>query len=243
MPRQLSVTEARQILELTDRAGPAELRRRYRALARERHPDAGGDQTDFQRLQHAYETLRRHLEGGVGPREQVRRGAAGYTRPDSRRPVDVSAVDWSAGTGTGARISRDRLAVGAAREHPVARVTARSRGPHSLLNWLVPVLSTDFSSSLTIHPGPPGEVALELRVTQGRMRGRLLDAAVPDGWTRTRENRVVTARRTLPVEAETRVNALRAADTAVELLEVLDWPLRAWRSHPADREEAGDAAT
>lgn len=234
MSHQLSVTEAREVLELTGQAGVAELRRRYRALARERHPDAGGDQADFQRLQHAYEVLRRHLEDGGAPHEQVRRGAAGYTRPDSRRPVDVTTVDWSADRGADSRISRDRLAAGAARGRPVARTTVRSRGPRSPLNWLVPVLSTDFSSSLTIRPGPPGEVAVELRVAQGRMRGRLLDAAVPDGWTRTRENRVVTALCTFPAEDGTRVNALRATDTALDLLEVLDWPLRAWRSHPAD---------
>lgn len=111
----------------------------------------------------------------------------------------------------------------------MARTVARSRGPRSPLNWLVPVLSADLSSSLTIRAGSPEAVEVVLRVAQGRMRGRLLDAAVPARWIRTRENRVVTARRDVPAEDDPRVNGLHAADLALDLLDLLGWPSSTWR--------------
>lgn len=224
----LTVAEAREILAVHGDTTIRGLDRRYRALARERHPDAGGDPDAFRELQQAYELLRRQL-GGKPARDVIRRGAAGYVRPAPPPPVDPGEVDWNAAGGPGARLTRDRLAARAARGVPVARTVARSRGPRSPLNWLVPVLSADFSSSLTIRAGSPEAVEVVLRVAQGRMRGRLLDAAVPTRWIRTRENRVVTARRNVPADDDPRVNALHAADVALDLLDLLGWPSSTWR--------------
>lgn len=229
----LTVAEAREILAVDGNTTVRGLRRRYRALARERHPDTGGDPDAFRELQQAYEVMRRYL-GEDPARDVIRRGAAGYVRPTRPPPVDPDEVDWEEVGGAGARLTRDRLAVRAARGSPVAPTVARSRGPRSPLNWLVPVLSADFSSSLTVRPGSPEEAEVVLRVAQGRMRGRLLDAAVPARWIRTRENRVVTARRGVPTGDDPRVNALRAADVALDLLDLLGWPSSAWRLEGRD---------
>lgn len=44
-------------LGLTKEAGPAEIKKAYHKLAREHHPDKGGDAEKFKKVQEAYETL------------------------------------------------------------------------------------------------------------------------------------------------------------------------------------------
>jgi hypothetical protein len=56
------VAAAYDYLGLTRAAGPAEVKRAYRDLAKERHPDHGGTQDEFKRLQEAYATAREHAE-------------------------------------------------------------------------------------------------------------------------------------------------------------------------------------
>ncbi|GAB4262227.1 DNA-J related domain-containing protein [Deferrisoma sp.] len=50
--------EALAALGLGPQAGPAEVRRRFRALAREHHPDAGGDPERFREITRAMAVLR-----------------------------------------------------------------------------------------------------------------------------------------------------------------------------------------
>lgn len=231
MPERLTVAEARRILRVGPAVGAPELTRRYRRLARDRHPDAGGDPDAFHRLQAAYELLRAE-DGGTARPEPVRRGATGVDVAGPPAP-DVSALDWDVPTDR-ARMTRDRLAVRVAAAAPLAPVTARSRGPRSPLNPLVRLLSPDLSSSLQVVPGRVATVRLTVR--QGRMRRRLLDASLPGAWSRVRENRLVTARLKLPTRPEPRRNAARVVGAALDLLGALEWPAGAWRLDPPGRQ-------
>lgn len=101
------------MLGVGEHAGPEEVRRAYRRLARTHHPDAGGDAAAFHRLQQAVDVLlgdgvRRPEPPRTSPsRSGVRRpstatrvGGTGWgesrTRPHWHdHPVDVSGIDWS----------------------------------------------------------------------------------------------------------------------------------------------------
>ncbi len=50
------------LLHLADEASLAEIRMRYRELAKSYHPDAGGCHADFLALQRAYEQIVEHLQ-------------------------------------------------------------------------------------------------------------------------------------------------------------------------------------
>ena len=45
------------ILGVSKDASEGDIKKRYRQLARENHPDKGGDKEKFQKIQEAYETL------------------------------------------------------------------------------------------------------------------------------------------------------------------------------------------
>ena len=49
--------QALAVLGLPSNATPAQIKRRYRALAKRHHPDRGGDQRQMQRIIAAYELL------------------------------------------------------------------------------------------------------------------------------------------------------------------------------------------
>lgn len=61
------VHRARQRLGVGPRAGAAQIRRSFRLLSKELHPDRGGDQAAFEEVQAAYELLR---SIGTEPAEQ-----------------------------------------------------------------------------------------------------------------------------------------------------------------------------
>lgn len=81
--------QARQILEISEDAGPEEIRSAYRRLARKHHPDLGGNPRDFCRIANAYQSLQRsgrlfasawgirvspgipHRPTGPGPRQAI----------------------------------------------------------------------------------------------------------------------------------------------------------------------------
>lgn len=225
---QLTVAEALEELGLASTADLPELTRRYRALARRRHPDAGGDAAAFHRLHAAYRVLQREYgleEGGTG--HPAGRPAAGYVRTAPRPPVSPDEVDWTVDP-TG-RLTRDRLAVAAAGADVLRPAAARSRGPRTPTNLLVPLLSPDLTSRLSIARLRDGSARVEAELRHGRMSQRLLQAPLPPGWTRERETVVTTAHRTVPPGSDVRGTAAAAATVAADLLERLDWPLAAWR--------------
>lgn len=53
----LTLSEARKILNLQASYTEEELKKSYRSLAREHHPDHGGNQDVFKQVQQAYEKL------------------------------------------------------------------------------------------------------------------------------------------------------------------------------------------
>jgi hypothetical protein len=122
--------QARALLGVGEHAGPEEVRRAYRRLARTHHPDAGGDAAEFHRLQQAVAVLlgdpaRRPEPPRSSPsRSGVRRpstatrvGGTGWGESRTRPlwhddPVEVSRIDWSAPRPEPPHTwNRDRLAV------------------------------------------------------------------------------------------------------------------------------------
>lgn len=60
---QVALAAALAVLALPADTSKDALRKRYRELAREHHPDAGGDEGEMKRINAAYDTVRRLLSG------------------------------------------------------------------------------------------------------------------------------------------------------------------------------------
>jgi hypothetical protein len=231
---RLTRDEALRVLHLSGGADPAAVKRAYRRLAREHHPDRGGDPSTFQRLQRAYERL---VTDPRPPRPRVARGRP--SRPDAVVDhldlADVTSVAWDTPAAVpGDRLERDGLIVALARpvDGPLHAVGASSRAPGSRFNGLAPILAGDLASSLHIRPSTDDRgrvvVATEIRGTNRSAR-RALDRAELDGaWLRTRTSSSTVLRATLEPSDDRRRTALRTADRLAALLERLDWPLAAW---------------
>jgi DnaJ-domain-containing protein 1 len=65
-PADDPVTDAFAELGLDPDADAATVKRAYRDRAKEVHPDAGGDEDEFRRVQEAYATARNHASAGAG---------------------------------------------------------------------------------------------------------------------------------------------------------------------------------
>jgi len=93
-----------KLLNLPQSATPDEIRKAYRKLAREHHPDKGGDEHLFKELQEAYDCLsdpeKRELYD-QGGKEAVERGGAGGGGAD-----DLFSAFFGGGGGGGRRQSR-----------------------------------------------------------------------------------------------------------------------------------------
>jgi hypothetical protein len=218
------------------------VKRAYRELARDHHPDRGGDTARFHELQRAYELLR---EGGGGSRPVVRRGrpsrhqaAWSSERHDVRPDVDLDEVRWDEPP-TGGRLDRDQLARLLAADHdaPAHPLTATSRGPGSRLNRVASHLSPDLTAQLSIAPARDdrGRLVLATTVTARTRRARraLDTATLEGGWIRTRGSSTTALRAVATPDEGRRTTALRTATRLAELLDRLAWPLEAWTvTHP-----------
>lgn len=246
---ELSRVEALALLALPADADEDAVKRAYRRLARERHPDAGGDVDAFRDLQRAYERL---LATSPTPREPrtpqrarpSRRTRAGDapTQRWSDRGADLDDIDWDGrvpGSGLTA-LDVDLVARALARpaDGPVHPLTARSRGPRSLLNRWLHLVADDLTATLQVRPartrGRRGhDVEIWIRVW-ARSARRLVDAAtLPDDWVRQRGSSTTTLIRTLTPSPDRRVTAARAARVLDEGLAAAGWPLGTWFA-PAD---------
>jgi curved DNA-binding protein CbpA len=90
-------TNPYSILRIPETASRDEIKRAYRRLAREYHPDRGGDAAAFGRVQEAYELLtdprrRRVYDASRGASVQSRPAPAG-PRPTSSRRRPQGSVD------------------------------------------------------------------------------------------------------------------------------------------------------
>jgi hypothetical protein len=225
----LDRSRALEVLGLDGDVDIDALKRRFRALARDHHPDRGGAPQDFHDLQAAYEVLRVSLAGD--PRPPVPRVARG--RPS--RGEDA------------ARRARllDEAALDDAAEDLAARVTSSgacrylSRAPGARFNRLAASLAVGTTSTLGVSltsrsaADAPRTVHIELtgRSRAARRALSALDLTSVDGaaWSRRRGDAITV------VEADVTgpdagTAARRAAAATVRLLDRLGWPLRAWRS-------------
>jgi curved DNA-binding protein CbpA len=225
---------ALRVLQLPSTADPASVKRAYRRLAREHHPDLGGDPATFHDLQQAFERLVH--EDAPAERPRVTRGRPSRPHAGFDAAVDVASVDWDTPLPEPRdRFDRDRLAVWLAREHtaPIHPLRAASRAPASKLNGLATVLAGDLSSSLQVRPdtddrGTP-VVALELRGSCRRARRALDQVALEGTWLRTRGSNTTVLTAAIRPEPARRVTAVRVTDRLERLLDALAWPLPDWR--------------
>jgi len=223
---------ALRILGLEADADLATLKRRFRTLARDRHPDRGGDRAAFQDLQAAYERVRADLHDAPStPRPAVARG-----RPSR----DDDAAERSR------LLDRDHL--DRAGEALAARVSALrgcrlvSRGPGAWTNRFAASLAVASTSSLELAvmdpqgrggmlPGTAVQVRAVLtgRGRAGRRALIALDLGAGRGatWSRRRGDAIVVVE-TVVSGMDAAEAARRAVVATGHLLEVLGWPLATW---------------
>ena len=240
---ELTRREALRILELGQSADVVAIKRAYRRLARQRHPDLGGDPRDFHRLRVAYERLLEHgpdTSGETGRSSRPRNApwAESPTRRHSDEFVDLSEVAWNEPLPAGAvaRASVDLLArILAAPDTagPVHPATGRSRGPRSLLNRFIRFLDPDLTATWRIASARTRgqlehDVELRLRIWSRAGRRRVEGASLPPGWTATRGSSSTTIVRVLHPSRDRRATALRTARSLEGMLAAIDWPLDSW---------------
>lgn len=240
MSPQLTRAQALRLLELPPSAPRPAIKRAYRRLARQHHPDVGGDPATFHRLHAAMELL---LDIGTdGPTPRVVRGRPSRAPSDwdagnvvDPEPVDLDAVDWGAAPpGPGSRLTHQLLALHLAQgDEPLVRgLRATSRAPGSRLNRVADSLSSDLTAQLTVRPDRDDRgrdvVLVEVAGAHRRARRALDRVALHGDWLRVRGSSTTRLRSQLVPSAERRATALRTADRTASLLERLAWPLDAW---------------
>ena len=230
--------QAARLLELRLPASHGQVKRAYRRLAREHHPDRGGDVRVFHQLQSAYERL-----GDADTAAPAVTGGhpsqtpATAPRAPSARELAAIAVDLTV-PGAPVRLTLDLLASALARPHPAPLhpVRAASRAPGAALNRAAGVLATDLTAALTVVPtrDDRGHLAVGVEVTGRHRRARrALDTVALEGvWVRHRRgNRTVVGSRMTPATARADTAVATAARVG-RLLDALAWPLSQWTLTP-----------
>lgn len=218
---------AQALLGLGDDADLDGLKRRFRALARDLHPDRGGDPAAFHALQDAYETLRAGLSGE--PRPPAPRVARGRPSRDVAPDVATGPTHDEAGAGAGGLTDR-LLAQG--------RCLLLSRAPGSRLNRFATALAVATSSLLleVVPAGPDGSDTARIVLTGRGRRARravsALDLATSGApWTRRRGDADTVLALELPGgEGDLPRLAHRTLGATLSLLAALAWPLDEWRT-------------
>ena len=231
--------EALRVLGLQGPVDAGEVKRAYRRLARELHPDAGGDAAAFQRVQAAYERIGAGTELQTGPPPQQRVASVDDRWWDAgsvwyEDPVDRSGVDLDRPAPTGAtRVDLDLLASLLVGGDPVRPVVLHSRAPGSRLHRIITWLQPDLLARTTIAPAAEGRRRghdVAVTVTSGGGRGRRLLAACdpPGSWRLARGSETVRLHRTLHPARDPRDTAVRVAREVADALEHVGWPLGEW---------------
>jgi hypothetical protein len=220
---------ALDVLGLEHDVDLAGLKRRFRALARDLHPDRGGDPSAFLTLQAAYEVVSASLADTTGsvPAPRVARGRP--SRSDdaagSARRLDEHRLDAAADA-----LARRLASTGSTRWV--------SRAPGSRLNPLAASLALGASSleARLVRPGaadPSWTARIRLTVRSRGARRALaaldLSSIIGTTWTRHRGDGV-TVLEAQVTATEMGMATRRAAAATAGMLAALAWPLDAWHS-------------
>lgn len=232
--------EALDVLGLRGPADAAAVKRAYRRLARELHPDAGGDADEFHRVRTAFETIGGGTDASRGPAPQERVASvderwwdahgAWHDGEVDRRGVDLGQT---APTGEAVRAHLELLASMLAGAEPVSPVRLHSRAPgsrlHRVIGWLQPDLLAEVSivPALT-GPRPGHDVDVAVRSAGGKGRRLLAAADTPGGWTRARGSESVRLERRFRPSRDPDDTAVRIAREVRDALDTVGWPLGEW---------------
>jgi hypothetical protein len=234
--------QAARILGVSAAAPDVEVKRAYRRLVRDHHPDAGGDPAAFQRLQRAYERLTVADPDAPPLVARGRPSRAPVPFIDETVVVDLGAIDWSTPPPEdGDPLSVDALARWLAPEPdaPLGAVRATSRAPGSRLNRVARHLATELTSTLSLATvtDDRGRELLGIGVTAATRRARRALEAIgaEDGWVRTRGSTTTSLRTTIGLSPDPRATAVRGVTRVVALLDHIEWPLHAWRAEVPGR--------
>jgi hypothetical protein len=200
---RLTREQAARLLQVTLPSSDGQVKRAYRRLAREHHPDRGGDVRVFHQLQAAFERL---VEEDLG-RPAVARGRPSRTpatapRDASRAELDAIEVDHVV-PDRPVRLHAALVASALARPHPAAvhPLRAASRAPGARLNRAAGVLATDLTATLRIEvvADDLGRPVVAIAITGGARRARrALERASLEGlWIRRRRTSSTELRSTL----------------------------------------------
>jgi len=224
------------------------LKRRFRALAHDHHPDRGGDAARFAAINDAYRRLTAgDVEVAVAP--TVAKGRPSRIAGPSDDVSERMGLDLTAEELTGLdprqlhelRAGRRRpltpllFAELIRRLGPSRHLVLVSRAPNAWANRLAAVLSEDAVTTLRCSLTPDGRnVVLELRARARPARRHLARSAgdagpLPSAWRRQRSDASTTISSLLTVSASSAATAIGATAHLTELLTVLDWPLEQWR--------------
>ena len=234
MSERLTREQAARLLQVTLPSSDGQIKRAYRRLAREHHPDRGGDVRVFHQLQAAFERL---VEEDLGRPAVVpgrpSRTPATAPRDPSRSELDAIEVDRTIPE-RAVRLDAGLVASALARPHtaPVHPLRAASRAPGARLNRVAGVLATDLTATLHIEviTDDRGRPVVAIAVTGGVRRARrALEGATLEGvWIRRRRTSSTELRSTLAPRADRRETAVAATARLVRLLDAVSWPLEEW---------------
>jgi hypothetical protein len=240
--------EALDVLGLETDVDLATLKRRFRALAHDHHPDRGGDAMRFAAINDAYRQLTSGEPEPTAP-PTVAKGRPSRTSTPNNGISRRIGIGLTAEALTGSRDGRlDELPMDARRlltpllfAELVLRLRTGqhlvlvSRAPNAWSNRFAAVLSEDAISTLRCSLTPSGHgVALELRARARSARRALATATgdaviMPPEWRRQRSDAVTTISSTLPLATSSAETAISATARVLDLLDALDWPLAQWR--------------
>lgn len=235
MPEAMSRAQALRVLALSSSADRDDVKRAYRQLAREHHPDRGGDPDTFHEVARAFQRLVDDDTRPTRPRVTRGRPSRPATRNSTEVTADLESVDWSRPTPTvGSPLDRDGLAVALCQDADtsITPLTAVSRSPGSRLNRLAPHLAGNATASLTVFPDSDDRgrpvVAVQVRARSRRARRALEGTDLQGRWTRIRGSSYTLLRSTFPPSPERQVTAAFAAERTEALLDMLGWSLASW---------------
>jgi hypothetical protein len=236
---------AHEILGLETGADLDQIKRRFRALAHDLHPDRGGDPRAFHDLQVAYRLLCRELEAPDRPaRPRVARGRPSRPAPDlaptsapslGDTPLQALTIDELREVLDDRRRVLDgellaRLLLSGPAAAHLHRLVSRAPGARS--NRLSGLLDSGLTSTLTLQ-AEAAAVRIELSA-RGRGARRAvtgLDVASLSRatWTRRRGDAVTLVAGEIARSVRTEVGARLTVEAVTELLDALAWPLADWR--------------